>query len=1337
MTDSRRPRAIPTRRGNAMILTAGVLVLLVIIATAYVTRTQTARSTSVAVRDAASRGNNAQVVAESIAREITDALFNWPVDSAPPSSGALGTVATVSANVPRFAPAPDAIRFGIDFPDFPYNFTPYEVVPRTNWPDNGLAWPKGPGAPSGTDNLFEDNPLGNPGFGDSRWLRDLEPVRWDFDGDGSSESFRYWRHLTNIARPGNAWRVCRDISDVLGAGVVTNLDVPIEQWLISVQPDVGLFNTATGDAKVTDFALWQSQWDLWLTNDLDTFANQYSTQTQIPPNFINLKDIDADGFPLESGERPEDEFFGGSARWNVSRYLADADGDGFTDSFWFLAPTPIERGIRQIVAVSITDNSGQFPANVATTFWPGDITGAGFFGGVPGTAPTDLATKGETPADIAAVGEQVEWNAVVDPVPPPSWNVGLFDTPANWEPLFDYPGAVVGSYPLYGSGIQVSWNNLRWEDYLRELKVLDNPGDVFPNFLRTAYERRQYWLGAGLRPFRPAIGLTPFTLADEIELRLYHGQNHPWILSRFERAVNTTNPSFSFLRSGFGYDESSPYLDQLGNIELMHDNRRKITMYSGARNETMPPWLWWRWNTEITTGLPDVPQIVDDLGDIQAIRNFLFQSRLKLDLREWDFPNVAGYQPFHERLPWTILHALTDGNELGRPGSPPLPAGDAGSYLGTYTGGSTEAEDMRKLAASFTANILAYRDQDDHASIGPAAAVVGVPEQFGAVPLPEWGSLPRDFNTRYLGMEKQPFLLEAFVGHVYEMFEVPPGYLNSGDKFIIDQDEGGTTLHKSLVVVQIANPFDTEIDLFDPQHEYRIRLFEDMELSLVDAINAAGVSSILPPSRPEAPATMILYSIPDELVGDATFNDQWIDFLDLESGDHTPGTVLIDLRAAGLTVWSDDRDDYDGSGGAGSIGGGGGSSSPTQSVELVRVDRSLGPEAKVVIDRFDPLDVDEVDEGFGDVVAAFRRPPAYDFSLPTVPPPVPPIDYPKPTGGYDVSSSLTGTHWVQWARVSRSWGSDLNGDGVYGFDERNPRYINALSRITTAQSASFDQRPDYAQRIVKQGTVFRLASDPDQEPGDFNQPWITVNVLPPPGGFPGVYPRKPTFFDMNYAADPLFPQWSYPDKGYYHQGRFALQMLQKDRDFQQVGELLNVWVWTHELTFSAQTYEKTERTFSEHLLVESLEGDTNDEFINRLREGEVIGVPVAGDLFDPRNAVPNLPAAARLLDAFVCDGPGFNYDPDAGDLASDFVFGNAAGYEGRITPGLINLNTAPVEVLRTLPHWYRLVHDDPVNAVPADRFPRTRVAEALIKYRERYANRFTIGIGSSEDPSGP
>ena len=88
----------------------------------------------------------------------------------------------------------------------------------------------------------EGNPKGNPGYADTRWLSDLEPVRVTLEqGDdllvGTPDDvviFSHWRHMTNLSRPGNGLRICRDISDVTDfngdgvGGVVQDLSLPVQ-----------------------------------------------------------------------------------------------------------------------------------------------------------------------------------------------------------------------------------------------------------------------------------------------------------------------------------------------------------------------------------------------------------------------------------------------------------------------------------------------------------------------------------------------------------------------------------------------------------------------------------------------------------------------------------------------------------------------------------------------------------------------------------------------------------------------------------------------------------------------------------------------------------------------------------------------------------------------------------------------------------------------------------------------------------------------------------------------------------------------------------------------------
>ena len=86
------------------------------------------------------------------------------------------------------------------------------------------------------------------------------------------------------------------------------------------------------------------------------------------------------------------------------------------------------------------------------------------------------------------------------------------------------------------------------------------------------------------------------------------------------------------------------------------------------------------------------------------------------------------------------------------------------------------------------------------------------------------------------------------------------------------------------------------------------------------------------------------------------------------------------------------------------------------------------------------------------------------------------------------------------------------------------------------------------------------------------------------------------------------------------------------RNFDQVGELLNVWLYGHELAFSLQgvpsewRYQSTKRTFSEHMAIERIKDD-QEARVNRLVDYKPpIGRGQDDDPFDPLHAVPDLPA---------------------------------------------------------------------------------------------------------------
>jgi hypothetical protein len=261
------------RRGNTIVLVTAILVLLVIIATAFVGRTRAVRQISAAQQSAAGRDGRAESIGVNVAQEISAALFAKPVDTADPfartDNSVNPPVTVASASWPRLAPALDAQRYSIDrdvlpgagagnpfagdgIPDFGYNIAPYETKPWTNWPDQfggGSPWPFGPGAPGGIITV-DGKPYGTPGMGDSRWLRSSEPVRVGIDenADGTQDlfTFSHWQHLSWLPSANNGWRVVPDISNIV-TNTLENLNesvtaqpyavaIPYEQWLPNVFP---------------------------------------------------------------------------------------------------------------------------------------------------------------------------------------------------------------------------------------------------------------------------------------------------------------------------------------------------------------------------------------------------------------------------------------------------------------------------------------------------------------------------------------------------------------------------------------------------------------------------------------------------------------------------------------------------------------------------------------------------------------------------------------------------------------------------------------------------------------------------------------------------------------------------------------------------------------------------------------------------------------------------------------------------------------------------------------------------------------------------------------------
>ena len=1012
----RHPKSPVRRRGSTMILVVSMLVLLVIIAAAFVSRAQSLRVLSSAQQLTAAQTDRIGPIAHTVSDEIAQSLFVQPIDQTDRALADL-QVPTPSAStaVPRIIPNQFQTRFSVDQIDrmnnstmaqVPagdgiidgYNFAPFEVRPWTNWPDVYNNFLPDTVVPLfGNIRIAESNPVGNPGFGDCRWLRSTEPVRVVYQGQ---PAFSHWPHLSWIPTANNGWRLVTDISDVAKFTLTEvapsqrkadffptipkrwSLEIPYEQWLPSVPPDPNLWvpitfgiipptplppfpnlTTPQGDAAFTfqqlafggDPGATPAPNGGWFSS-----ANPQSLSTQgtALPNFLRLKWF---------GQKA-DEFVTNSPRNIITRTLCDTDGDGFTDSFWFLAPTSIDRSIRHVVGVSVVDNSALLNVNIATRF-------------------DQATTAGKTPADLALVGRQ---NAVS---PPP---FGGISSPAAYPIYLDEAGffssnlnsAGSAAYPSGNTNLafKVNFDRERFGDpigppnsagqlpaipdnrtnptLLSELGVVTSAAvpivnPAFPNFLRSDLDRTNYFKamsnGGEVEGYfatngtpivrtnsqAPAI-LDPFTMADELELRTFTGQNNPYVRSRLERALETdivetgttssSDYSKQFLRSAMNREETSEFFDQLDARQLLFDNRRKLTTVSGARNDLMPPWLWtmppavrlqggatwppnsvrgWKhlyqygYGTEVfdpqsvpPQGRPDnFVQFPAEVGaaagdgntdgvvnqaDVELARSQFLDWNRKVDLnRELsdDNSSLALNMTNQHDFARDIMKVLQR-SLLDVDSKTSIFGQEADQALPNYN--RNALVEARRAVASWTANILAASD-------GPRK----FPGMIAATdpPLhPDRGVLVQEGGTTlsFIGQEKHPFIVQVFFAVVYpKTGVVPAGVPGAGGSYVTYNPDGSDPA-RVVLAVQIANPYNEPIDLWP----FRLRAF-GQEFSFLQATAAGstdgkwgyGTFPILGPATEEGPRTAVVFAIPKSLgtgtSQDANFRVHMMNFLDL------------------------------------------------------------------------------------------------------------------------------------------------------------------------------------------------------------------------------------------------------------------------------------------------------------------------------------------------------------------------------------------------------------------------------------------------------------------------
>ena len=103
-------RTLGFRRGNALLLVSGLLVMLTLIAAAYLSRTRTQRLVASAMHDNIGDSTRANLVAQQLASDVTQHLFLHPIDANSDGAGIFGGNSAAA----RKDPSPYEARYGVE-----------------------------------------------------------------------------------------------------------------------------------------------------------------------------------------------------------------------------------------------------------------------------------------------------------------------------------------------------------------------------------------------------------------------------------------------------------------------------------------------------------------------------------------------------------------------------------------------------------------------------------------------------------------------------------------------------------------------------------------------------------------------------------------------------------------------------------------------------------------------------------------------------------------------------------------------------------------------------------------------------------------------------------------------------------------------------------------------------------------------------------------------------------------------------------------------------------------------------------------------------------------------
>ncbi|MBL9140243.1 MAG: hypothetical protein JNK53_00120, partial [Phycisphaerae bacterium] len=337
---------------------------------------------------------------------------------------------------------------------------------------------------------------------------------------------------------------------------------------------------------------WVDRRNQWFTNYRNVIQN---APMDALPNYLQLG---AYGDPSDEFKfEPTGTVLAGAptSRNLIARTFADADGDGFTDSFWFVAPSSSDRDTRQLVAVSITDNSALLNVNIASRFNRTNTIGQ---------TPSDVALvtlresfDQSTPVGSAAAGLDTAVGFLNSRENDPEYRASRknpYTTPSAADlPFLIYPRTTSGGTP--STGVDVGFDPVRWEglrtqpaapaataadntqaSFMQSIGLMmhssTSGGAAVPVPLfdpttdyslgaaggagyggwflltrpadRLTYFKAQANGGELVDPVTSArlVTLSPFGMDDEIELRATSGLNSAATVSRLEAVLGNSGP---------------------------------------------------------------------------------------------------------------------------------------------------------------------------------------------------------------------------------------------------------------------------------------------------------------------------------------------------------------------------------------------------------------------------------------------------------------------------------------------------------------------------------------------------------------------------------------------------------------------------------------------------------------------------------------------------------------------------------------------------------------------------------------------------------------------------